>query len=44
MWLSMIDRGMPRVVGASRLLTRAELAAVLGGHAPPPSPTTIKSS
>lgn len=44
MWLSTVNRGMPRVVGASRLLTRAEVAEVLGGHAPPPSPTTTKSS
>ena len=44
MWLSTVNRGIPRVVGASRLLTRVELAEVLGGHAPPPSPTTTKSS
>ena len=43
-WLSLAAAGLPRVVASPSLLTRDELALLLGGHSPPPSPTTIKTS
>ena len=43
-WLSLAAAGLPRVVASPSLLTRDEIALLLGGHSPPPSPTTIKTS